>query len=48
VRWFQRLSGKLDARDKTVTVVLSGANADFGGIAEMVGKFGSPAHHEIG
>jgi threonine dehydratase len=38
------LAGKIDVRDKTVALVLSGGNAEFGRIAEMVGKFG-PDHH---
>ena len=37
------LAGKLDVRDKTVTLVLSGANADFGAIAEMVARLGTSA-----
>jgi len=31
------LAGKIDARDKTVALVLSGGNAEFGQIAQMVG-----------
>src|SRR5690349_6366873 len=32
------LAGKVDAKGKTVALVLSGGNAEFGAIAEMVGK----------
>ena len=31
------LAGRIDASGKTVAVVLSGGNAEFGQIAEMVG-----------
>ncbi len=34
------LAGKLDAKGKTVVLVLSGANADFGAIAEIVSRLG--------
>jgi threonine dehydratase len=37
------LAGKIEAKGKTVAVVLSGGNAEFGGIAEMVGKSGASA-----
>jgi threonine dehydratase len=37
------LAGRLDAKGKTVTLVLSGANADFGAIAEMAGRLGASA-----
>jgi threonine dehydratase len=32
------LAGKIEARGKTVALVLSGGNAEFGAIAELVGK----------
>jgi threonine dehydratase len=37
------LAGKIDARGKTVALVLSGGNAEFGAVAEMVRKAGSSA-----
>jgi threonine dehydratase len=37
------LAGKLDARGKTIALVLSGANADFAAIAEMVARPGVSA-----
>jgi threonine dehydratase len=39
------LAGKLDAKGKTIALVLSGGNADFATIAEMAGKFGAPTGH---
>jgi threonine dehydratase len=32
------LAGRVDAKDKTVAVVLSGGNAEFGAISELVGR----------
>jgi threonine dehydratase len=37
------LAGKLDAKGKTVALVLSGANADFAAIAEIVARLGASA-----
>jgi threonine dehydratase len=37
------LAGRLDARGRCVALVLSGGNAEFGAIAEMVGKPGASA-----
>ena len=37
------LAGRVDARGKTVAVVLSGGNAEFDAIAQMLGKSGAPA-----
>jgi threonine dehydratase len=42
------LAGKLDVRGKSVALVLSGGNAEFAAIAEMVSKFGASTGHHAG
>jgi threonine dehydratase len=39
------LAGRVEARGKTVALVLSGGNAEFAQVAEMVAKFGASAGH---
>jgi threonine dehydratase len=42
------LAGKIDVQDKNVALVLSGGNAEFGQIAEMVGRPGTPTDEQPG
>jgi threonine dehydratase len=42
------LAGKVDAKGKTVALVLSGGNAEFGAIAGIVGRLGASADHNAG
>ena len=37
------LAGRVDAKGKTIAVVLSGGNAEFEQIAEMIGRLSPPA-----
>jgi len=42
------LAGRVDARDKTIAVVLSGGNVEFGQVAEMVERLGASTGHHTG